>query len=69
MSARTILEKDDENLYILRADDLDVRYFEAISEILSSAGFRMVDVIDFRGAASEGDLEKIRESVRKLIES
>ena len=69
MSARTILEKVDENLYILRIDDLDVRYFEAISEILSSVGFRMVDAIDFRGAAGDEDLEKIREGVRKLVES
>ncbi len=40
-----------------------------LSEILSSAGFRIVDAIDFRGAAGDEDLEKIREGVRKLVES
>ena len=40
-----------------------------ISEILSNAGFRIVDAIDFRGAAGDEDLEKIREGVRKLVES
>ena len=39
-----------------------------ISEILSSADFKIVDAIDFRGAAGEEDLEKIREGVRRLVE-
>ena len=40
-----------------------------ISEILSRAGFKIAAVVDFRGTASEEDLEKIREGVRKLMRS
>ena len=38
-----------------------------ISETLSRTGFEIVDMIDFRGAVSEVDAERIRAGVRKLI--
>jgi len=40
-----------------------------ISEKLASAGFKIIDKIEFQGSASEEDIRRIREGVKMLLES
>ncbi len=40
-----------------------------ISEKLEGSGFKVIEVIEFRGSADEKDVQRIRESTRKLLES
>ncbi len=40
---------------------------KSISEVLSKAGFKILDAIEFQGSASEADLERIKTGVRGLI--
>jgi flavorubredoxin len=40
-----------------------------LSEKLTGAGFKVVEMIEFRGSPSEEDVRRIREGVRRLLES
>lgn len=40
-----------------------------VSEKLGGSGFKVIDVIEFQGSASEKNIQRIREGVKKLFES